>query len=412
MRKLLGITLGIMTALGGFVDFGQIVFTMQAGALFGFSLLWALALGTVAIIVYMEMCGRVAVVAHEPIFSIVRAKLGHRLGLGMLVASNLLNLITCAAELGGISIALHLLTGWSEKILLLATTLALGLIIFLLNFQWIERIFGLSGLLMIVFAVSAVSLKPDWGSIGKGLLPRVPLPQGHSGLLYAYFAVGIFSALLMAYEVHFYSSGAIEEDWTTRDLGENFIVASLGSTLGAVLTAALLVLGGIIFLPRAIFPDSLGITILAGALPFGRKALILALLGVTATLSGAAIETALSGAYNLCQFLNLAWGKNLPPKKARVFTITWISMFVIALLIAGTGVDPLQLVNISIIFGMVVLPFTYYPILRVGADKRMMGRHVNSRVVTIVGSAVLVLIVIAAAAAIPLMIVTNFGQPS
>src|SRR5207247_4938053 len=30
-KKLLGITLGIMTALGGFVDLGQIVFTMQHG---------------------------------------------------------------------------------------------------------------------------------------------------------------------------------------------------------------------------------------------------------------------------------------------------------------------------------------------------------------------------------------------
>src|SRR5437868_29163 len=53
MRKLLGVTLGIMTALGGFVDFGQIVFTMQAGALFEYHLLWAIAIGTVAIIVYM-----------------------------------------------------------------------------------------------------------------------------------------------------------------------------------------------------------------------------------------------------------------------------------------------------------------------------------------------------------------------
>src|SRR3954452_20177944 len=78
MRKLLGITLGIMTALGGFVDFGQIVFTMQAGALFGYALLWAIVLGTAAIIVYMEMCGRVAVVAREPVFSVVRDCLGKR----------------------------------------------------------------------------------------------------------------------------------------------------------------------------------------------------------------------------------------------------------------------------------------------------------------------------------------------
>ena len=51
MKKLLGITLGIMTALGGFVDLGQIVFTTQAGALFGYKLMWAIALGTAAIIV-------------------------------------------------------------------------------------------------------------------------------------------------------------------------------------------------------------------------------------------------------------------------------------------------------------------------------------------------------------------------
>jgi len=34
MKNLLGITLGIITALGGYVDLGQIVFTMQAGALY------------------------------------------------------------------------------------------------------------------------------------------------------------------------------------------------------------------------------------------------------------------------------------------------------------------------------------------------------------------------------------------
>jgi manganese transport protein len=81
VKKVLAITLGIMTALGGFVDLGQIVFTTQAGALFGYRFLWAIVLGTVAIIVYMEMCGRVAVVAHEPVFSVVRERLGMKLGI-------------------------------------------------------------------------------------------------------------------------------------------------------------------------------------------------------------------------------------------------------------------------------------------------------------------------------------------
>ncbi|MGH9514204.1 MAG: divalent metal cation transporter [Terriglobales bacterium] len=159
MKKLLVLTLGIMTALGGFVDLGQIVFTTQAGALFGYQLMWAIALGTAAIIIYMEMCGRVAVLAKEPVFAVVRTQLGKKLGLAALIASNLQNLITCAAEIGGIAILLHLLTGWPEKFLLMAITLTLGTMVLLFRFQWIERTLGLSGLMMIVFAISAVTLK-------------------------------------------------------------------------------------------------------------------------------------------------------------------------------------------------------------------------------------------------------------
>jgi manganese transport protein len=142
MKKLLGLTLGIMTGLGGFLDLGQIVFTAQAGALFGYQLLWAIVIGTAAIIVYMEMCGRIAVVAHEPVFAIVRDRLGFRLGLAVLVASNVLNLITCAAELAGTAIVFHLLTGWPERVVLIGSALTLGAMVYLLRFRWIERVSG------------------------------------------------------------------------------------------------------------------------------------------------------------------------------------------------------------------------------------------------------------------------------
>src|SRR5438270_4802654 len=411
MKKLLGVTLGIMTALGGFVDLGQIVFTTQAGALFGYQLMWAIALGTAAIIIYMEMCGRVAVVAKEPVFAVVRTCLGKKLGLAALIASNLLNLITCAAEIGGIAILLHLLTGWPEKPLLVATTLTLGTIVLLLRFQWIERTFGFSGLMMIVFAVAALKLHPDWGQLARGLVPKASQAETKHTLLYWYFAVGIFSAMLMAYEVHFYSSGALEEDWTPGDLGENFAVAAFGSLLGSLLTVALLTLGAILFLPRGIFPQILSTAVFSGAFPFAQQGLLVAIAGCLACLAGAAVETALSGGYNVCQFFNLDWGKNLPAKSVPVFTGTWVAMFVLALVIALTGVRPLQLVNISIVFGMVVMPFTYYPILRTASDKSIMGKHVNGKSDNVIGAIMLVLIIIAALAALPLMVLTHSGQP-
>jgi manganese transport protein len=411
MKKILGITLGIMTALGGFVDLGQIVFTTQAGALFSYQLMWAIVLGTAAIIVYMEMCGRVAVVAKEPVFAIVRTRLGLSWGFATLIASNLLNLITCAAELGGIAIVLHLLTGWPEKLLLIGATVGFAAMVLFFRFQWIERTLGLSGLMMIVFAVSAEALHPDWALLAHGLLPLASQSDAKHTLLYWYFAVGIFSAMLMEYEVHFYSSGAIEEDWTTKDLGENFMVASLGSVLGSLLTVGLLALGALVFFPRGIFPQMLSTTTMAGAFPFAQKALILALIGTLACISGAAVETALSGAYNVCQFFNTNWGKNQSVKAVPVYTATWFGMFVVALIIALTGVRPLQLVNYSIVFGMVIMPLTYYPILRVAADKNVMGKHVNSKFDTITGIVFLGLVMAAAIAAIPLMILTHSGQP-
>jgi manganese transport protein len=222
MRKVLGITLGIMTALGGFVDFGQIVFTLQAGASFRYALLWPIVLETIAIILYMEICGRIAVASREPVFAVVRDRLGNKLGLAVLAASNLLNLITCAAELGGVAILLHLLTDRPEKALLV-------------------------GVAMAVAAVAAWMLGPNWNALGRGLIPRLSMGESHQTLRYWFFAVGIFSAMLMEYEVHFYSSGALEEDWSEEDLPENFMVASFGSILGATLTVALLAIGALVF---------------------------------------------------------------------------------------------------------------------------------------------------------------------
>jgi Mn2+/Fe2+ NRAMP family transporter len=86
-------------------------------------------------------------------------------------------------------------------------------------------------------------------------------------------------------------------------------------------------------------------------------------------------------------------------------------MFVLATGIGLSGIRPLQLVDISIIFGMLIMPITYYPILRTAADKNIMGEHVNNKLVTILASLILLLIVIAALAAIPLMVLTHVGRP-
>src|SRR5881409_1586217 len=107
----LELTLGIMTAVGGFVDISELVFAAQAGSIFGFALIWAFAFSTIGIMVFGEMSGRVAAIAKQPVFNLMRNRLGLRLGLIVLIASFLSNLICCAAEIGGVALVLRLLTG-------------------------------------------------------------------------------------------------------------------------------------------------------------------------------------------------------------------------------------------------------------------------------------------------------------
>jgi len=102
--KLWDIFLGIMSAIGGNVDIGQLVFTIQAGAKFAYRLLWVVVIATVGIAIYAEMSGRVAVVLKKPAFDLVRQELGPRMGLALLVASTLVNVLTCTAEVGGMGI--------------------------------------------------------------------------------------------------------------------------------------------------------------------------------------------------------------------------------------------------------------------------------------------------------------------
>ncbi len=62
----LQIALGVLTATGGFVDVGAISTAGAAGSTFGFGLVWAMLLGTLAIMLLVEMSGRLAAVSGKP----------------------------------------------------------------------------------------------------------------------------------------------------------------------------------------------------------------------------------------------------------------------------------------------------------------------------------------------------------
>jgi manganese transport protein len=405
--KIFQVALGILAAIGGFVDIGDLVFNMAAGATFGYQLLWVIVIGVVGIIVYSEMCGRVAAVSDKAVFDAVRERVGFGGGLVTLVAAQVVNLMTLAAEVGGLAICMRLLSGLPYRWLILVAIVALGVVVWVVSFDWIERIFGYGGLCLLVFAVAAVKLHPDWGAVAHGFVPHL---ETEDTLLYAYFAVGLLGAAMTPYEVYFYSSGGVEEGWTPKDLGLNKANAIIGYGLGGFLSFALMIVGGTLFLAQGIEPETLGTIALGAQVPLGQIGLLLALIGILFAVGGASIDTLFAGAYNLAQYLGWEWGRYRTPAGAPRFTLTWMILLVLALGVVMSGVDPVQLTEYAVIFSVVALPLTYLPILLVANDRSYMGRYVNGRVANVLGIAYFVLILVISLTAIPLMILTNVGQ--
>ena len=407
MSKVFGVALGILAAIGGFVDIGDLVFNVSAGATFGYELMWVIPIGVVGIIVYSEMCGRVAAVSGKAVFDAIRERVGFKAALGALVSSEVVNLMTLAAELGGVAICLQLLSGLPYRWLIVLAVVAFLVIIWVTSFEWLERGFGYGGLCMLVFAVAAVKLGPSWTEAGKGFIPHV---AHDDKLLYAYFAIGLLGAAMTPYEVYFYSSGGVEEQWSPKDIGLNRANAIIGYGLGGFLSLALMIVGAALFLPRGISPEHLGTIALGAEQPLGEIGLLFALVGILFAVGGASIDTVFSGAYNLAQFCGWEWGRYRHPRGAPRFALTWMVLLVLALGIVMTGVDPVVLTEYAVIFSVVALPLTYVPILLVANDRAYMGNYGNGRLANVVGLLYLVVILIIALSAVPLMILTNVGQ--
>jgi manganese transport protein len=407
MSKVLGLALGILAAIGGFVDIGDLVFNVSAGATFGYQLLWVVVIGVVGIIVYSEMCGRVAAASGKAVFDAIRERVGFKAALGALVASEVVNLMTLAAEVGGVAISLQLLSGLPYRWLIVVAVVALAVVIWVTSFEWLERIFGYGGLCLLVFAVAAVKLGPDWGKVTNGFIPHM---AHNNKLLYAYFAIGLLGAAMTPYEVYFYSSGGIEDRWSPKDIGLNRANAIVGYGLGGFLSFALMITGGALFLGHGISPEHLGTIALGAENPLGRVGLLLALVGILFAVGGASIDTVFSGAYNLAQFCGWEWGRYRHPRGAPRFTVTWLVLLALALVIVMTGVDPVMLTEYAVIFSVVALPLTYIPILLVANDKSYMGRYGNGRLANALGLLYLLVIMVVALTAVPLMVLTNVGQ--
>src|SRR5438105_3028241 len=110
MSKIVEIALGIVTSIGGYLDAGSIATAAQAGARFGYGLLWSIALGTVCAIFLVEMSGRLAAVSGHTFREAIHKRFGAPFSLLLLAVGLLVNTMVLTCEIGGVAMSLQLVS--------------------------------------------------------------------------------------------------------------------------------------------------------------------------------------------------------------------------------------------------------------------------------------------------------------
>lgn len=405
MKDWLSVALGILTATGGFVDVGAIATAGAAGSVFGLGLVWAMVLGTVAIMVLVEMSGRLTAVSGKPYAAAIRERFGARFYFVPLTSELVANSFMLAADLGGIAIALSLFTGIDWHLLLPVAAVGIFVIVWRAPFAVIENGPALLGLVTLSFIVGIIALGGPKSELARTAW-QPPIEPG--GLpTYLFLAAAILGAVISPYLLFFYSSGAREERWSRRSLGVNRATAVLGMGFGSISAIALIVLSAMVLGPLHIEGGTLGEIGLGMAAALGQWGSLLFAFALLVTATGAALEVSLSVGYNVAQGFGWEWGENKTPAEAPRFNLVLIAFLGVTFLITLIGIDPLHLALWGATFTALILPISLAPFLILMNDRTYLDDKVNGWLGNVSIVVILLIAFVVAVVSVPLLVLSG-----
>jgi Mn2+/Fe2+ NRAMP family transporter len=219
LSRIFAFTLGTLSAIGGFIDIGDLVTDAQVGARFELRLAWVTGISVAGIMCFSEMAGRIALKTQRPALALARSRLGPRFALFGLIGSLAVTGLLIMAELAGVALALQLATSINYLLWVPVAAILVAVVIWTLPFEMMERLYGMLGLTMLVFVVAVWQLDPDWGAMWESASTIAPT-AGESWATYLFFLVALIGAQMTPYEMFFFSSGAVDHKWRPKDIKE------------------------------------------------------------------------------------------------------------------------------------------------------------------------------------------------
>jgi manganese transport protein len=371
---------GLLVAVG-YMDPGNWATDIEAGSVFGYSLLFVVLLSSLAAIVLQVLSLRLGIVARMDLARACRERYGasarHALWLMAEIA-----IIACdVAEVLGSALALHLLFGVSLALGIVITAFDTLLVLGLKGkgFRQVEAIvLGLVATIGACFAIELALVGPDWHAVAAGFAPRVDALRDPRAL---YIAIGILGATVMPHNLYLHSS-IVQTRQTGRDDASKAGALRL-STIDTVvsLLLALLVNAAILVLAAGAFHSTghTGVTEIQDAYhlldPIVGSGVAAALFGVALLASGqsSTFTGTIAGQVIMEGFLDL----KIPCWQRRMITrgLALVPALGGVLWLGDKGVGTL-LVASQVVLSL-QLPFAIWPLVRLTSDRGVMGAFAN-----------------------------------
>jgi NRAMP (natural resistance-associated macrophage protein)-like metal ion transporter len=360
-------------------DAGGIFTYSQAGAQFGYSLLWTMIPITIALVVIQEMASRMGAVTGKGLSDLIREEFGLRLTFIVMLALVVTNFGNIVAEFGGIASSLELFSA-SKYIVVPLSAFVVWALVVRGTYDSIEKIFLTASAFYVCYIVAGVLAHPDWKAAAFATVTR-PQAAGIRSYGYVYMVIGIVGTTIAPWMQFYLQASVVEKGVTARQYRASRWDVILGCIFTDVV-AWFIIVACAATLYASGHHDIKNAADAAQALrPLaGDWAYLLFAAGLFNASLFAASILPISTAYAVCEGLGFESGLDKKFHEAPVFY--WLYTL---LIIAGAGVllvPGLPIVYTEVLSQVangIVLPFVLIFMLLLTNDREVMGSYVNSR---------------------------------
>ena len=351
-------------------DPGGILTYSQAGAKFGYALLWTLIPTTIALIVVQEMAARMGAVTGKGLSDLIREEFGLRITFFTMVVLGLADLGNIAAEFAGIASGMGIF-GISKYLTVPIGAAVVWFVIVRGSYKPVERIFIILSLIYFTYPVSAILAHPDWGAA----LRQTFVPEWNSSPEYIVMIVGMIGTTVTPWMQFYLQATIVEKGITEKHYGLTRWDVIIGCVVTDVIAFFIVVACAATLFQSGHHNIEDASEAAMALAPFaGRFASLLFAIGlVNASMLSAAILP-LATAYNVCEGLGFESGIDRRFREAPAFYGLYTLLIVVgAGCVLIPGLPLLKLILISQVANGVLIPFVLIFMLILINKRGLMG---------------------------------------